>query len=575
VSASAAAAGDLVITVQGGLALAAVALALFALRRMRRRFERADRRARELIAGLEGHLAQRTAELRASEERLRGTLDGMIEGCQIIDFDWRYRYLNPAAAAHGRRSVEDLVGRTMMEAYPGIEHTAVFAAIDRCRTERIAARMENEFTFPDGHRGWFQLSIEPVPEGVFVLSMDISERRAMEAQLRQAQKMEAVGQLSGGIAHDFNNILTVIGSNTELIARALPADAPAQADLREIDTAVRRGADMIAQLLRFSRRSMLQRQPMDPAAVIRNFSGVLRRLLPETVRLQFAGDDAPGTVLLDPGALEQIVVNLCTNARDAMPDGGAVRIECRPTWLDEGYHATHPWVAPGPYVCVAVADTGVGMDETIRSRIFEPFFTTKAAGAGSGLGMAMVYGLMKQHEGMVHVYSEPGGGTVVRLYFPLAAAAAPAAAAVRPPRPLPAPRAPSRSETVLVVEDEAAIRRASRRALEGEGYAALEAADGEEALEIFRRHGDRIALVIADLVMPRLGGRQLAEALRASGADVPILFTSGYAPGTAYHQGDLPPGVRFLHKPWTLADLLTAVRGLLDGSSQALRPSGG
>jgi len=651
----------------------------------------AERHLHDLNTELETRVKERTAALEESETRLRTTLDGMIEGCQIIGFDTRYIYVNPAAAAHGRRPMDELLGRTMAECYPGIEHTAMFQALQRCLTDRLPHQMENEFAYPDGTRAWFELRIQPVREGAFVLSFDITERkqaeaelrrsesryrgllaglpemvfvqdrdgvfldchvpdpslllvpverflgrpmtevlpaavaesariaidrafasmgpatfeydmalpsgnrwfeaivvptdqdrvttvirdvtdrRVLEAQLRQAQKMEAVGRLSGGIAHDFNNLLTVISTNAELIAGEMPSDLGFADDLAELRAATRRGAEMVAQLLRFSRRDLLNRQPVNPAAVVRDFVAMLRRLLPETVRLELEEDAKPGTVLADSGALEQIVANLCTNARDAMPDGGTLRLECRNTWLDAGYHATHPWVNPGPYICVSVADTGTGMDEVTKQRIFEPFFTTKPAGSGTGLGMAMVYSLMRQHDGMAQVYSELGRGTIVKLYFP---AIVDSVQHVDRNQHTDPREIRGGNELILLVEDEPAIRRASRRALQGKGYSTIEAADGEEALEIFRQHSDSISLIISDLVMPKLGGRQLAAALREAGSTVPILFTSGYSPGSGLEEQALPPGVAFLMKPWSLSDLFGRVREMLDPRDVQIRENG-
>jgi len=393
---------------------------------------------------------------------------------------------------------------------------------------------------------------------------DVSERVALEDQLRQAQKMEAVGQLTGGIAHDFNNILTVISSNAEVLASALPADGPQREDVNELLAAARRGATMISRLLQFSRRGMLAMRAVRPAAVVADVSPMLRRLLPADFRLEVV--DASGhadVVMADEGAMEQMLVNLCTNARDAMPSGGTVRIECERTWLDEGYHATHPWVAPGAYVSVAMSDTGVGMDAETKRRLFEPFFTTKPVGRGTGLGMAMVYGMMKQHNGMAHVYSEVGQGTTVKLYFPTAKDVGQAADEVES-----AAEAHDRAEgteTILLAEDEPSIRRATKRALEGKGYVVIVAADGEEALELYERHKDEVALVVSDLVMPRLGGRQLAEALRGGGSQVPILFTSGYSAESATGAAKFPSGVKFLQKPWTLTDLFASVRQALEG----------
>ncbi len=402
-----------------------------------------------------------------------------------------------------------------------------------------------------------------------VVTRDITDRKRVEDHLRQAQKMEAVGQLTGGIAHDFNNILTVVIANAELMASALPANTEVQEELTELLVAAKRGTIMIARLLQFSRRGMLSLRPVSPGTVVDGLRAMLRRVLPETIGLDVVDATAPSdTVLADTGALEQILVNLCTNARDAMPEGGTLRIVCERTWLDEGYHAAHPWVEPGPYVSVAVSDTGTGMDEETKRRLFEPFFTTKPSSKGTGLGMAMVYGLMKDHGGMVHVYSELGQGTTIRLYFALATQVAPGAVApgaVAPGGVSDPQQVRGGTETLLLAEDDAAIRRTTKRALEGSGYTVLIAEDGEEALEIYRTNRDRVALVISDLVMPKLGGRQLAQALHQEGANVRILFTSGYSPESAFRASKFPAGVAFLQKPWTLTDLLVQVRSLLDG----------
>jgi two-component system cell cycle sensor histidine kinase/response regulator CckA len=668
----------------GALASAALSITILliifgALRREVRDRTRAEADVKQLITELESRVERRTEDLHTSEFRLRSTLDNMMEGARIIGYDYRYLYVNGVAARHARASVDSLIGRTMTECYPGIERTEFYRLIGQCLSARTHHVFDNEFVYADGSLAWFHVSIAPVEEGAFILSVDITERklvqdalqkaearqrallralpdevfvvdsglvvleahlppsahpalltgavigraigdllppnaaeavaravtraeatrspihleytvasqgssrtydgvavsmddgrttivardvterRATEVQLRQSQKMEAVGQLTGGIAHDFNNLLTVIGSNAELVARTLPPGSEAAEDIAELRSAVTRGATMIGQLLKFSRQGMVARRTLNLGDAFSGMTQMLRRLLPESVRLTTAADPEPLMVSADPGALEQIVMNLCTNARDALPDGGSIRIACSVTVIDPGYNATQPWVRPGAYACVEVTDNGHGMDEATRLRVFEPFFTTKPAGAGTGLGMAMVYGLMKEHDGLVNVYSEPGKGTVVRLYFPIVSATTDDGDS-----PSAAVNARGGTETILLVEDDAAIRRASRRALEGRGYSVLDASDGEIALEILRSADHQIALVISDLVMPNLGGRQLAEAMRAGGLDIPILIMSGYADTPTYRNADLPVGVEFLHKPWTLGDLFVKVRTLLD-----------
>lgn len=510
-------------------------------------------------------------ELRASEERYRTTLSNIPGAVYRTLPDWTAEFLGDLEGISGYTAEE-------LEAREGAWRSVIHPD-DRETVERDAAALLQRPTSivqayriitKDSAVRWVEdrktsvFSPEGRFEGIRGILTDITERKLLEDQLRQAQKMEAVGQLTGGLAHDLNNILTVVIGNAEVMADALPADAALQEDLTELLAAAKRGAMMISRLLQFSRRGMLAMRPVRPGAVVRDLGAMLRRLLPETVRLELA--DATGDsdmVLADKGAMEQMLMNLCTNARDAMPEGGTLRIECERTLLDEGYHATHPWVTPGAYVSVAVTDSGTGMDEETKRKLFEPFFTTKPASKGTGLGMAMVYGLMKQHKGMVHVYSEPGQGTTIKLYFP--AAPEPALEAAAPRGVIDPKQVAGGTETILLAEDEPAIRRTTKRALEGKGYTVLMAEDGEEALELYGEHKDRIALLISDLVMPKLGGRQLVDALRQEGSRVPILFTSGYSPGSGYRNGEFPAGVEFLQKPWTLTDLLVRVRELLDG----------
>ncbi len=523
-------------------------------------------------------VARAEATVINERNRLESTFQAMQDGVALFDTDGNLVILNQALAR-----INGFAGPEEMK-----RHLSYYAAtyelsdldgtrlpveqwpVSRVMRGETIQNLELHGRRRDTGREWF-LSFSGIPikdeAGTHVLSLvitsDFTTRKRAEDQLRQAQKMEAVGQLTGGIAHDFNNVLTVIIGNAEVMAGALPADAKLQEDLSELLAAAQRGATMIQRLLQFSRRGLLSMQPVLPGDVVSSLSDLLRRLLPETIQIKLADITGPAdTILADTGAVEQMLMNLCTNARDAMPEGGALRIECERTWLDEGYHATHPWVKPGDYVSIAVTDTGTGMDEHTKRKVFEPFFSTKPASKGTGLGMAMVYGLMKEHNGMVHVYSELGQGTTVKLYFPVAA---------RDPTPFVATRAvidPKQvrggTETILLAEDEAAIRRTTVRALGRKGYSVLVAEDGEEALELYRQNRDRIALVISDLVMPKLGGRQLAEALRQDGSEVPILFTSGYSPESASRGVEFPTGVAFLPKPWTLTDLFVQVRTLRD-----------
>jgi CheY-like chemotaxis protein len=376
--------------------------------------------------------------------------------------------------------------------------------------------------------------------------------------------MEAIGQLTGGVAHDFNNILTVVLTSTELLEREVPDPGPdVREELEQIRRAALRAKEMTRKLLAFSRAGQLQLQRTDLGALVRDVSALLQRILPARISVDCAVGDPPA-IRGDPGAIEQIILNLATNGRDAMPQGGRLRLE-----TDRGRPAEDAGrplgrVGPGMYARLTVRDTGVGMLPAVRERAFEPFFTTKPAGAGTGLGLAMVYGLMQQHGGLVDVESAPGQGTAVHLFFP---AAPEAAAAPAPVRAGPAELAPRGAETVLLVDDEPAICRATRRLLESYGYTVVEAKDGEEGLREYRAHQREIGLVLSDVVMPEMDGRALYDAVRATGSAVPFLFMSGYTAPPEGGEGPLiDPDLPLLHKPWTAGDLLHRVRAVLDAA---------
>jgi two-component system cell cycle sensor histidine kinase/response regulator CckA len=390
-----------------------------------------------------------------------------------------------------------------------------------------------------------------------VIAGDVSERVALEQQLRQAQKMEAVGQLAGGMAHDFNNLLSTILTTTELLLEELPQDSTLAEDLETIRLAAGHGATLTGKLLAFSRRKPLEYQTLALDELLGDFGPVVRRLVPESIELVLSLGAGDAHITADPGAVEQIVMNLVTNARDAMPAGGRLRVATERFEADEEFCRTHTGTAPGPYVIVTVADTGAGMDADTLRRVFEPFFTTKPVGVGTGLGMAMVYGLVKQHRGWVDVASRPGAGTSVRVFLPLTAAGAPARAERT------AHTGGGSGETLLLVEDEPALRNAATRVLRKSGYLVIVAADGLEALDMLERDA-AVDLIITDVVMPRLGGNELIRELRDRGRRVRVLFTSGY-PGRGDVPEEMEPGFPFLTKPWTIPDLLGAVRGALDG----------
>ncbi|HEY8197841.1 MAG TPA: PAS domain-containing protein [Gemmatimonadales bacterium] len=398
--------------------------------------------------------------------------------------------------------------------------------------------------------------------GVMVLAADLTERKKLESQLRQSQKMEAVGQLAGGVAHDFNNLLTAIIGYTSLLLKAVPAGDQKHEDLLEIDRAAARATELTQQLLAFSRRQMLLPTLLDLNAVLADTMRMLGRLLGEHIELVVLPEPGLGVVRADCGQLEQVIINLAVNARDAMEGGGRLTLETRNVSLDGAYVSQHPGAAEGDYVMLAVTDSGIGMDAATQARIFEPFFTTKERGKGTGLGLSTVYGIVKQSGGTIYVYSEPERGTTFKIYLPRVMAQGPTriAAPVRP-------ASVHGTETVLVVEDEEGVRSLTCRVLRTYGYTVLEAENGGEALLIAEQHPAPIHVLLTDVVLPRMSGRKLAERLARIGSDLRVLYMSGYTDGSIVNHGALEPGTAFLQKPFTPEALAQKVRAVLDSPS--------
>ncbi|MBN1347182.1 MAG: AAA family ATPase [Phycisphaerae bacterium] len=397
------------------------------------------------------------------------------------------------------------------------------------------------------------------------------EQARAEEQLRQAQKMEAVGRLAGGVAHDFNNLLQGIQGYTELALAAAPPDGALRADLEEVMSASGRAAALVRQLLTFSRRETLQRRRLDLNEVVAGLMKMVRRLIGEHVELTIAPGGDIGTVHADPGQMEQLILNLCLNARDAMPEGGRIVIETGKATFDKAYLDDHPWAVAGDYVTLSVSDTGVGIPAEVRDRIFEPFFTTKEVGQGTGLGLATVYAIVKRHEGDISVHSEPGKGTTFRVCLP----AEPALAEDAPPevsvpdrstedQTSSALQAPAGGATILVAEDEELVRDLVVKVLEKAGYSLLVARDGREALDLFERHQSGIDLVLLDVVMPKLGGKAVFEAVRQSRPDLPAILCSGYSADVLGTDDLVDDGYELLQKPHNVKDLLDCVRRSLE-----------
>jgi nitrogen-specific signal transduction histidine kinase/CheY-like chemotaxis protein len=390
--------------------------------------------------------------------------------------------------------------------------------------------------------------------------MDITERKRLEAQLLQAQKMESVGQLAGGIAHDFNNLLTAITGYAELGRDTLPPDHPTQHDLSEILTATGRARNLTRQLLAFARKQIIAPQVVNLNNLMLDIDKLLRRLIGEDIELVTLPDLNLGLVKVDAGQIEQVLFNLAVNARHAMPGGAKLTIETQNVVLDQDTVRQYVGLLPGAYVALTISDTGVGIDQETRKHIFEPFFTTKDPGEGTGLGLAMCYGIISQHGGNISVESTVGRGTTFQILLPCVEAVAPSVAP-RDDRVL----LPRGNESVLVAEDEPAVRALAVRILRQQGYRVLEATNGEEALRIARDRPDvSIALLLTDLVMPQMGGATLAEQITLLYPSIKVLFMSGYSDTAIVRSGPAQDGVAFLHKPFSPAALAGKVREVLD-----------
>ena len=508
--------------------------------------------------------------LRASEGRYRLLVETANEGIWTMDADHVTTYVNQAMADMLGYTPEEMLGHKVEEFF--------FPEDMPFHEERMRKRhagedeiYERRFRRRDGSPLWTLVSARALKDaqgrfaGSFGMFTDITERKQMEeerqkleAQLRQAQKMEAVGRLAGGVAHDFNNMLGVIlGYASMALARLEPHD-PLYQDLQEIIGAAKRSAELTQRLLAFSRRQTIAPRVLDLNEQLKGMERMLRRIVGEDITLEFRLSAELWPVRLDPSQIDQVLANLVVNSRDAMPEGGMLVVETSNATLDQAYLRAHPWARPGDYVLLTVSDTGCGMDRETLEHVFEPFFTTKGPGKGTGLGLSTVYGIVKQNEGFIDIYSEPGRGTTVKIYFPRYRGE-------EKPQPLEARKAAPAGgqETILVVEDEDALRQLARRLLERLGYQVLEAANPNEALEVCARHDGGIHLLLTDVVMPQMSGKELAERIRATKPGLKTLFMSGYAAETIAQRGVLEEGIHFLPKPFSPDDLAKKVREAL------------
>ena len=520
-----------------------------------------------LIAQMANVSERKRAEelLRENEARYRSLSTAAPVGIFQSDAEGRITYANPRVLQIFELEEREGLGHGWMMRLHPEDAARVVEQWSIALAEGREFEHEHRLLLPNNRIRWVRCRSSPirgtegVVPGVVGTIEDITERKGLEAQLRQAQKMEAVGQLAGGVAHDFNNLLTVINVHAELALETLTSDEGLHADLTEISRAAGRAAALTRQLLAFSRKQVMQPQLLDLRDVIAGVAPMLARLIGEDIAVETVVPCDIGTVRADPGQLEQVLVNLAVNARDAMPGGGRLVLKASNLVVGQQQERRRDGIAPGEYVLLLVCDTGCGMTPDELERVFEPFFTTKPVGLGTGLGLPTVYGIVKQSGGHIWLDSEPGRGTTVTLCLPrvMEPAASEPPSDNRPPRP-------RGVETVLIVEDEEAVRGLARRILERQGYAVLEARGGREALALAATHDGAIDLLLTDIVMPGMNGRLLAEQLLDAHPELRVLYMSGYTDDEIVRRGMFDRGTGFLEKPFSAETLARAIRAALD-----------
>jgi PAS domain S-box-containing protein len=530
------------------------------------------------LAGAFDHLAE-TLEQRETQRRTAAEvaererdfsarlIESSVDGIVAFDDGFRVTEWNPGMEQTSGYCKDEVIGQSVLEVFPFLIETGERQQIAETLAGKPVTSRGRAFDVPDkGRKGFFDSTYSPLRDetgrvvGGLAIVHETTERRRLDEQYRQAQKMEAVGQLAGGVAHDFNNLLTAIMGYGQLALRRVPADGRRHQDLEEILKAAERAAALTRQLLAFSRQQVLDPKVIDLNEIVTNLDKMLRRVIGEDIDLLTAPGENLGHVEADPGQIEQVIMNLVVNARDAMPEGGKLTIETANARFDEDSVRTRVDMRPGRYVMLAVSDTGHGMTPEMMSRIFEPFFTTKERGKGTGLGLSTVHGIVKQSGGNIEVYSEPGQGTTFKIYLPRAEGAA-----EQPPSHEESETRSAGTETILLVEDEDAIRRVISLSLQLHGYTVVEAADGSEAIALCELNSPPIDLLITDVVMPLMSGPELAQRVTRARPNLRVLFISGYIDRALIHQGLRQPGTAFLQKPFTPDTLASKVREFLDG----------
>jgi PAS domain S-box-containing protein len=511
----------------------------------------------------EGRRAQEA--LRHSEERYRMLFENNPSPMYLFDEETlQFLAVNQAAIEHYGYSRSEFLAMTVKDIRPESEIPALLEALARSSRAKYKGgpwrHRKRDGSIIEVEVTKHSMSFDGRP-ACLALIQDVTDRKQLESELRHAQKMEAIGLLAGGVAHDFNNLLTAITGYSELAMRGLPPADPLSADLEQIRRAGERAAALTRQLLTFSRKQVVQPRVLDLNEVVSEMEKMLRRVIGEDVALRTALDPSLGRILADHGQIEQVLMNLAVNARDAMPSGGSLEIETASVTLDDAFARSHVGVTPGPHAVLVVRDTGAGMSEETQGRIFEPFFTTKPVGRGTGLGLSTVYGIVRQWAGFIQVESAVGRGTTFTIHWPCVAAGV-----ADKPRGGERVAAAPGGETILLAEDEAVVRDLTRLILESSGYRVLEASNAGSALLICERHRGPIHLLLSDVIMPEMNGRELGHRLNELRPDMKVLYMSGYAADAIAHHGVVEADVPLLQKPFTPTALASKVREILDAA---------
>ncbi len=523
---------------------------------------------------LAGHLQKSLEQLQSSEKKYRDLVDNLSDWVWEVDEKGRYTYASGAVQDILGYSPTEIIGKSPFDLMPDDEA----ARVGKIFTEKVQGhlpiiKLKNTNFHRQGHVVVLETSGQPIIDADGILrgyrgidrditdrEMAMQEQASLEEQLYQAQKLESIGRLAGGVAHDFNNILSAINGYSELVLMKMAPDAPLRKDVTAIFEAGQRAARLTQQLLAFSRKQIIKPEQLDINKELKELYKMLRHLISEDVEIKIAYGEGVWPVKVDRSQLEQVIINLAVNARDAMPQGGKLTIETANITLDDVYCKKHYEFEAGDYVMLTMTDTGLGMTAEVLENIFEPFFTTKEESKGTGLGLATVYGIIKQNGGEINVYSEPQQGTAFKIYFPRAVGDATKKEALAAPQF----NSSGGTETILLVEDSEVVLNLCLDILTAQGYTVLQAQDGQEALDVYQGYQGRIDLLLTDVVMPRMNGTELAEKIREMSPDIQVLFMSGYTENAIVRNGILKNGVNFIHKPITPQLLSEAIRNLLD-----------